>query len=379
MSAFAQRSSRRKRRALGFVAFALGVVALAWTPVSRHARAARLLVSLSAPPPGENTLRVEESTMNSGGVAVPLLRYEPLDQADAPGVVLVHGVHHLGAREPRLVAFARALAAAGTRVVTPDVASLRQFRLDTSAARLIGDVAAAQARHTGRTRVAVIGISFGGGLALVAASNAHDSRAIGAVTSIGGHADLGRVSRFFLSRDGGGAGVVPHPYGSRVIALRYLDRLVAPADLALARVALLTWLSDDFARARTLAERVSPASRETVDALLGQAYPAAVIARIERAVADDEPALRAASPIARMHHIRVPVFLLHGVDDPLVPASELRALAERTPPRWLRGALVTPALRHAELTAEPTLVERIEVVRFVAGLLGASSDAALSH
>ena len=364
---------------LGLGAFALGVIALAWTPASRHARAARLLTSLTAPPIDSSALRVEESSVTSSGVAVPVVRYEPRGVADAPGVVLVHGVHHLGMREPRLVAFARALAGAGLRVVTPDIDALRGFRIDASGVPLIGDVAAAQAQYTGARHVAVIGISFGGGLSLLAASHAHDGRAIGAVASIGGHADLARVSRFLLSRgDAGPAGsrLTPHPYGSRVIALRYLDALVAPADLAPARAALLTWLSDDFTRARELAERVSPESRATLDELLAQDYPAGVIARLERALERDLPALHAASPVTGIQRVRVPVFLLHGADDPIIPASETRALAERTPARILAGALVTPALRHAELSGAPTLIDRVDVVRFVAALLGATSEAA---
>jgi len=372
--------TRRKRVSLGLGAFALGVIALAWTPASRHARAARLLTSLTAPPTDTSALRVEESSVTSSGVAVPVVRYEPRGVADAPGVVLVHGVHHLGMREPRLVAFARALAGAGLRVVTPDIDALRGFRIDASGVPLVGDVAAAQAQYTGARHVAVIGISFGGGLSLLAASRAHDGRAIGAVASIGGHADLARVSRFLLSRggDAGQAGgrLTPHPYGSRVIALRYLDALVAPADLAPARAALLTWLSDDFTRAHELAERVSPESRATLDALLAQGYPARVIARLERALERDLPALHAASPVTHIQRVRVPVFLLHGADDPIIPASETRALAERTPARILAGALVTPALRHAELRSEPTLRDRVDIVRFVAALLGATSEAA---
>ncbi len=369
--------TRRKRVSLGLGAFALGVIALAWAPASRHARAARLLTSLTAPPIDSSALRVAESTVTSAGVAVPVVRYEPRDVVDAPGVVLVHGVHHLGMREPRLVAFARALAGAGLRVVTPDIEALRAFRIDASGVPLIGDVAAAQAQHTSARRVAVIGISFGGGLSLLAASHAHDGRAIGAVASIGGHADLARVSRFLLSRgdaDPAGSRLTPHPYGSRVIALRYLDALVAPADVEPARAALLTWLSDDFTRARVLAERVSPASRATLDELLAQGHPAGTIARLERALERDLSALHAASPVTHIQRVHVPVFLLHGADDPIIPASETRALAERTPARILAGALVTPALRHAELSGAPTLIDRVDVVRFVAALLGATSD-----
>jgi dienelactone hydrolase len=67
--------------------------------------------------------------------------YFPRDVAHPGGMVVVHGIHHLGMDEPRLVNFARAAAGSGLAVLTPQIDSLADYHVDASSIAAIGESA----------------------------------------------------------------------------------------------------------------------------------------------------------------------------------------------------------------------------------------------
>lgn len=67
--------------------------------------------------------------------------YLPERHADAPGLVVLHGVHHLGIDEPRLVSFATAIAGCGLRVLTPELPGIKDYHVDLDSVRVIGESA----------------------------------------------------------------------------------------------------------------------------------------------------------------------------------------------------------------------------------------------
>jgi hypothetical protein len=97
---------------------------------------------------------------------------------------------------------------------------------------------------------------------------------------------------------------------------------------------------------------------------------------IERACAAAAPQLRAARPVGQLSRLQVPVLLLHGRADPIIPSIELRWLARDVPAPWLRAALVTPLLRHAEFPEPPKLRDAWRLVRFIKQLFDAAGSAA---
>ena len=82
------------------------------------------------------------------------LRYAPAGVQRPPVAMLVHGAHPRGIDEPRLVAFARSLAAAGLEVHTPELPELLAFQLTPQLAQDMGACAARLARSSGRRRSA---------------------------------------------------------------------------------------------------------------------------------------------------------------------------------------------------------------------------------
>lgn len=357
---------RRRQRALVFIAIGLVViVAVAWSPVRRHVRAASVLTELTGSSPVEG-VRVEELALDG----VRALRYGD----DGPPVLLLHGVHPDGIEEPRLVRFASVLASAGLVVVTPELGALSRVELDPRAPEAIGRAARALAAREGRASVGVIGISFGGGLALVAAAEGHD--AIGAVLAIGAHHDARRIARFWMGEpiggpDGERPSVEPERYGPLVLAYAYADAyLEGVPDREEARGVLEALLREEPERARAGLEALSPEARARIDPLRhGQAI-APVVPRLSAILAAHEADLVALSPAGRLARVRVPVFLLHGIGDPLIPSFESQYLARELDPEVLEALLRSPLLGHAD-TQPATLRDELEVVHLMARALGA--------
>jgi pimeloyl-ACP methyl ester carboxylesterase len=369
-------------------AIGVAVVLTALPPTLRAARSVALLSELTgAKSPfqwiDDLRVRVREAdvvvSLPSGRVRAR--RYIPDDTPDAPGIVLVHGVHPRGIDEPRLRAFAHSLAASGVQVFTPEIAELLAYRIDPATTAKIQRLTAAHAEWLQRRTAGVVGISFAGGLALMAAAEQHGAVPIGFVVSVGAHHDLSRLCRYYAGEavfgpNGERADVAPHPYGARVMIREHLDRFFTPADLPLARRALDTYLRDQHAAARKLAEGLSPSAKPIMATLLDNATSPALARLLESAATAATQQLAAASPKDHLAGLEVPVYLVHGQADPIIPSIETRWLARELPPGTLRQMLITPLLRHAEFPRPPTLGETWELVRLMTNILETAGSAA---
>lgn len=376
------RRVRGRRRASVLAAIALLVLAVAAAPwLGAHLRAASLLLSIvDRPDPTglserlAHRIEVRETSLGLPGRRLRARRYVPTDRANPPGIVLLHGVHYLGIDESRLRAFARALARAGLDVLTPSLEELKQYRVEATTITTIRELAAHHARDVRRGGVGVVGISFAGGLSLLAAARQAGPAPIGYVVTVGAHHDLTRLARFYAgvpltAPDGMTLPTRPHPYGARVIVHAHLERFFEGADLPIARATLDAYLHDRFARAKELATTLSDAARERMAVILDRGREAELGPLLLRAVAAQRAALDRVSPRGQLARLAVPVFLVHGAGDPVIPSVETRWLEREVPPRWLRQSLVSNVLRHAELEREPGLGEYWELVHFMGEVL----------
>jgi carboxymethylenebutenolidase len=128
---------------------------------------------------------------------MPAKLYAPEGSERRPGVLVLHTISGPG---PNVEAFARDVSAAGYVTLTPDVFSLHDFGPDgrTDHPLILKDVDGALAylqRHArvDRDRIAVVGFSFGGRLAVLAAALYPERvRAVVTYYAITSHRDLGR-------------------------------------------------------------------------------------------------------------------------------------------------------------------------------------------
>jgi dienelactone hydrolase len=270
-------------------------------------------------------------------------------------------------------------------VVTVPLPDLRRYRVRPSSTDAIEDATswmAAQPRLAPRSRVGLVGISFAGGLALVAAGRPALDGKLAFVVSLGGHGDLPRVMRYLTAVDPPAPGVrAPHDYGTAVIVLAAISRLVPPDQLAVAEGAVTAFLdassldSTDRPRATALfatlaaeTQRLPEPSRTLIDQVHRRDV-AGLGARVAPWI-EELGGAAALSPM-RSPAARAPVFLLHGRDDNVVPTSEtplLAAYLERAGNRQVR-TLITPLLSHADAQPDAPIGDLWRLVRFWSAIL----------
>jgi pimeloyl-ACP methyl ester carboxylesterase len=360
-------------------------VAFLVRPADGHARATALLMQLSGAsalsmietPVGIESvdLPMELSSATAGHVRARLyLPTSRLPSLSAPrGMILVHGVHFLGIDEPRLVALSKAFAQAGMVVLTPELPALADYRVDDpSNLEVLRASVQWLARRTDVVRkggVGLLGVSFAGGLALRVASEPSVGADLAFVASIGGHHDMRRVARFFVTDhvEGpeGDIAWKAHDYGLAVLVYNSPERFVSIDDAPHLRSAVRHFLHESYGAAQQAALRMSPEGRVVFDRIYNRDR-LALAARVLDAIPALEKTMEAASPVGHVAAIRVPIFLLHGAHDDVVPPSESRWVAkEATSPVHI---LVTTKIGHAELGEGGTL-EVLALVHFMAEMI----------
>ena len=319
----------------------------------------------------------QEISMPAGTGPVRARLYLPTGVAHPPGMVVVHGIHHLGIDEPRLMSFSRAVAGGGFAVLTPQIDALADYQVDAASIGIIGESPAWLQEYLGTGSVTVVGVSLAGGLSLLAACDPQYASHIRVLVLMGAYDDLGRVSRFLATSqaefpDGRLVPYTAHDYGAAVFVYSNLEKFFPASDLEIAHEALRDWLWERPQDARKLLTRLSPGGRVTMELLLSRQ-----IDRLSPQLLDvirvDESQLAALSPQGKLGNLRVPVFILHGSTDDIIPSTESLWLQREVPPKYLREVLITPAFSHVDPEKSATWGDQLRLVSFLADVLHASN------
>lgn len=413
----------RRRLALIFVVF--GIVAAGDVLVRPFARGlsfviraadmhgtVRRLADLGADPERERDITIPTSR---GPMRARI--YEPASGHARRTSLLVSGLHPSGIDEPRLVRLARDLAADDLRIVTPDIPELSRFEITPAITDTIEQSALWLATASGYAadgRVGMMGISFSGGLSIVAAARPPLRDKVAYVFAFGGHDDLPRVLRYLCTgqepfpphqvrlkpdttddlrlkpdtTDDRGVRLQadqpftrpPHDYGVAVILLGVAERVVPPAQVEplKAGVRRYLWASaldggvdKSHAQAEFDAVRAMTKTLPQPSAtLLGYVVNRDVVhlgARLLPYVGyyGDAPSLS----VARSPKPSAPVFLLHGTEDNVIPSVESEYLADdlrgHAPVRLLLSGLIS----HAEADRPPHVGDVAALASFWGDLL----------
>ncbi len=372
------RNSSHKARLLATILLLFPVVVVLLYPLAQdYLQAASLLQRISDPHAsgwlanyGVHPVDVRETTFNFQGKAVPARLYMPRGIGFAPGIVIVHGMHRLGIDEPRLVNFARTVASSGFFVMTPLVPGIADYRVERESADVIGTAAQSFAQELNVKRVGILAISFSGGLSLLAASDPEYSPSIAWVGSVGGYYDLAHVLRFFATGeavrpDGSIEHMQPHEYGPLIVVYDELQDFFAPADVSAAHEALKLLLTEQGKASEALAKTMTLADQQIMQHIYHK-QRASFTPEILAEIGKHREELAAASPAGHLQSLRVPVLLLHGSDDVIIPPTEMLWLQRDISKKYLRDALISPAIGHVNFGSKVKLRERLALVHWMA-------------
>jgi pimeloyl-ACP methyl ester carboxylesterase len=244
-------------------------------------------------------------------------------RAGGPGLLLVPGAAPAGLADPRTNRVAVTLCRAGRTVFVPAL-DLYRGRLDE------GDIERLVAcsgglSHALGSRISVFAISYGGSLALIAASDPRAHTHISRIGTFGAYFDLvGVIQAVTAGISIVGGRRIPwtaHPLAREFLYARTTEELVPAHERALFL---------DVLAGQAAPDGLSQESRSYSQLLLNtdpeQAFPLA-----EQLRDPYRQFLTTFSPSRVASQIRVPVLALHSIDDPVVPYGELIRLGEAMP------------------------------------------------
>jgi dienelactone hydrolase len=307
--------------------------------------------------------------------------------SEAPATLLTPGVHAAGIDEPRLVQFARDVASMGRVVVAAELPDLKQYSITVRTTDMIEDAAAWLSTSSGLAhdgRIGLMGISFAGGLSIVAAGRPSVRDHVAFVMSFGGHGDLPRTLQYLCTgRLPDGSTRPPHDYGIAIILMGVADRVVPDDQARPLREAILAFLHAshvdmwdkthavaEFAKAKKMAESLPEPAQTLMNYVNARdvARLGPILLPHVMELGGDETLSPSRSPAPPF-----PVYLLHGTDDNVIPAMESALLAGTL---RSHGAdvtqLATPLITHAEVDRSAAARAIWDLVRFWANLLDES-------
>jgi dienelactone hydrolase len=302
--------------------------------------------------------------------------------------LLVPGVHSFGIDEPRLKALSEDLAGSGIMVMTTALPDLMHYQITPQSTDVIEDVVWWMSKRPDVApdgRVGMLGVSFAGGLSIVAAGRPSIRDKVAYVMAFGGHGDLPRTLKYLVTGEAPHAGGLeippPHDYGVAVISYAAAPRIVPPDQAAALREGIGTFLyasqltlvnrdeaNATFKKAREMVKTLPEPSATYLtwvnDRNVKKLGP--VLAPEVAAFSSDPAASAERAPSAPA----APVYLLHGVGDSVIPAVESVILADYLRKKGVEvHLLLSHLITHAEVDQSAAASETWKLISFWADIL----------
>jgi pimeloyl-ACP methyl ester carboxylesterase len=303
-------------------------------------------------------------------------------------VLLVPGIHSMGIEEPRLTALAQDLAGSGVAVLTMALPDLQGYEITPRSTDQIEDAASWVARRSDLApdgRLGLIGISFAGGMSIVAAARPSIKDRVAFVLSFGGHGDLPRVVRYLCTGQAPNVEGVdvrpPHDYGVAVVLYGTAHLVVPSEQVEPLREGIRTFLlasqltlvdaekaSDTFAKAKKVAAALPPPASTYLTYVNDRNVKAlgpVLVPHIARLASH-----QAVSPQRSPTSPAAPVYLLHGADDTVIPSVESVLLGDHLRRQGAQvRVLLSRLITHAEVDQSAAASETWKLVSFWAEVL----------
>lgn len=327
-----------------------------------------------------------DGTPVAGTIIRPKKKTGPL-----PAWVVLHGITRHGHAHEQLVRFTRALASSGLITIVPEVPEWRALSLAPHLASPTVKAAIAGLAATGEARdesVGVIGFSFGAPHAITATADPELKDMIAGAAGFGGYFSLESTFRFMMSGRHGWQGrhqfLRPDPYGRWIAAANYLTAVpdyedatdVASALRHLASHAAEAATSSQHALFDPIIGRFREGIAESRRDLFDLFAPLADAPTNEIQGSELAEGLAAAArrldplidPAAALASVEVPVHLLHGRHDRLIPFTESERMWSTLPRRTSSRLTVTRLFGHSGQDPFPFSRAVGEVPRFIHAL-----------
>jgi pimeloyl-ACP methyl ester carboxylesterase len=255
---------------------------------------------------------VRHETVEHAGIPIDIYSGE---HAYSP-ILIVHGLNPTGKNSLDLMRISEALAQVGYQVFVPDLIELKRQHLQPEEAGHIKSVF----QFIGKD-AAIACFSYGCGPAMIAAADPDIRDHIRFALAFGGYFDIRETLEFVVTGPES-----PIAYLKWVYLGANSDLVADESDRTRLRT-IAEHGRDDDALESDAAERLSPEAKALLAVFLAST-PEDFHARLDAAPANLQRRLDALSPSRFVERIRAPLILVHGINDPAIPAQQTIEFAE---------------------------------------------------
>ena len=157
-----------------------------------------------------------------------------------------------------------------------------------------------------------------------------------------------------------------------MLEYEHLEDFVPKGDLTPLRSVLRAHLYEDVSAEKAAMARLTPHQTDEARVLMDTTSPftRSLLARAEAKHVTD---MARVSPHGHLNKLTVPVYLLHGEGDNIIPAAETLWMESELPTTTLKAALISPVLSHLDLDgAGPGVTDNLRLLHFFAQILEAA-------
>ena len=255
---------------------------------------------------------IRHETVEHAGIPIDIYSGE---HAYSP-ILIVHGLNPTGKDSLDLMRISEALAQVGYQVFVPDLIELKRQHLQPEEAGHIKSVF----QFIGKD-AAIACFSYGCGPAMIAAADPDIRDHIRFALAFGGYFDIRQTLEFVVTGPES-----PIAYLKWVYLGANSDLVADESDRTRLRTIAEHGRNDDVLESDA-AERLSPEAKALLAVFLAST-PEDFHARLDAAPANLQRRLDALSPSRFVERIRAPLILVHGINDPAIPAQQSIEFAE---------------------------------------------------
>jgi len=304
---------------------------------------------------------------------VNLVIYSASGVRNPAPIILVHGFADAGNRDPYLNDVAKRLAPMGFLVILPTIPGEAASEMRRSDLLVIEDTIRWAAENT-HQKVAVLGVSFGGGLVVPAAAAHSVSKYVKLIVCISGYNDLESIGKYFIHDpvlDPEGKPYQGNSPGPLLITAPYLNELVDTRDISDMKLLVHRFLMN---KAQPLPpddpvlSSVNGRDRKEYEQLQS-VQSEEMKDRFRQLLARHKDDFDAISPSHVLRDLRTPIYILHGVSDSIFPSGEAEWMREESKNNPNAHILITPWISHVFVGSPASRLDRWRTMQFCTQML----------
>lgn len=265
-------------------------------------------------------------------------------------VLLFHGMGALGIDDPRMEELASNLCSSGFNVFTPELEEVKNLKIRKETVENIKDIALSldsfQEKAPFDQGLGFFSVSFGAGLGLIALSDPSIQKCFSSICVVGGFADFEAVVPHILEH------FETENYGNFILLHNFIHLTVKNSE----KLESVLWeAAMDNALNRKNGEAVAPRLQSELEPRDRQIFESICREKSYRTALGEEIRetagllLRDLSPIHYIKDISIPVSIIHGRNDYVIPETESVRISERMNEYGKQNRLeITSLLSHGD-------------------------------